>query len=191
MLLLRRELPTRLGTRSFGHALTTFNHVKVPGSALLGSLRKPADTRAHFLNTIWRVGIGSLSLTSTIVPALKMVAYTTAIYSMRRCITGLRNKPTPIISFRTQQIPILHALAQGYVLDALYQRATEWFMKTPQEDINRRNAIATIVKATMIGHWRRTGCMLSDRCGAQGLFDHNHLICMEVCVSPLPLLYYR
>lgn len=86
----------------------------------------------------------------------------------------------PILSFRTQQTPILHALAQGFVLDAFYQQATEWFSKLSPKDVNQRNSIAAIVKATMIGHWRRTGCNLADRCGAQGMFDCNQILPLEV-----------
>ncbi|KAK7685063.1 hypothetical protein QCA50_011900 [Cerrena zonata] len=175
-----RELPTRVGSRSFGHALTYFDNVRLAPSALLGSPQKVDDERAHFLKMIWRVGIGSLSLTSTVPAVLKLAAYITATYSKRRCVTGPRNQLIPIISFRTQQIPILHAMAQGFVLDSFYQQATKWFSEISPDNVDERNAIAAIVKATMIGHWRRTGCTLADRCGAQGMFDCNQITSLEM-----------
>ena len=186
-----RELPTRVGTRAFGHAITTFDHVRVPFSALLGSIEKASDEREHFMKTIWRVSVGTLCLTSTAIAALKVSVYVTATYSKRRSITGPKAQQIPVITFRTQQAPILHALAQGYVLDAFYQQATEWFTSTPQEDLSRRNAIAAIFKATVLGHWRRTGCTLADRCGAQDMFEYNQIRVFEVrgLLSSSPFMF--
>ncbi|KAI0827408.1 acyl-CoA oxidase [Trametes gibbosa] len=175
-----RELPTRTGSKAFGHALTYFDHVTLPPDALLGDVDAKTNPRDHFLRMLWRVGIGSLSLAAVVVPGLKMAAYIGARYSLRRTVDGgARGKRVPIMSFRTQQLPILHALAQGFVLEAFFWRATAWLEYVPVEDINLRNAICAIVKATMIGHWRRTGITIVDRCGAQGMFDYNMLFPME------------
>lgn len=89
------------------------------------------------------------------------------------------------MSFRTQQLPILHSLAQGFVLEAFYNSATTWFSDTPHEDWKTRSAVSTILKAVMIGHWRRTGVNVIDRCGAQGMFDHNQMLPMEVSLYSL------
>ncbi|KAI0372497.1 acyl-CoA oxidase [Pilatotrama ljubarskyi] len=179
-----RELPTRTGSKAIGHALTYFDHVTLPAEALLGPIEHPAvHPRDFFLRTLWRVGIGSLSLAAMVAPGLKMAAYIGATYSLRRTVESgaRRGERVPIISFRTQQLPILHALAQGFVLEAFFWRATAWLADAVpvEEKIYLRNAICTIVKATMIGHWRRTGITIVDRCGAQGMFDHNQLFPME------------
>ena len=138
--------------------------------------------RHHFLRMIWRVGIGSLSLAALVVPALKMAAYIGANYSVRRKVGSgtAGDQRVPIMSFQTQQLPILHALAQGFVLDAFYRRTTAWLTEIPLDNMSLRNAISAIVKATMTGHWRRTGITIVDRCGAQGMFDFNLLLPMEV-----------
>ncbi|KAL1948493.1 hypothetical protein VTO73DRAFT_12568 [Trametes versicolor] len=175
-----QELPTRTGSKAIGHALTYFDHVPLPREALLGELDPKLHPREYFLRTLWRVSIGSLSLTAVVAPGLKMAAYIGARYSLRRTVdSGARGKRVPIMSFRTQQLPILHALAQGFVLEAFFRRAAGWLTDTPVENINLRNAICAIVKATMIGHWRRTGITIVDRCGAQGMFDFNMLFPME------------
>ncbi|KAI0634238.1 acyl-CoA oxidase [Trametes polyzona] len=176
-----QELPTRTGSKAIGHALTYFDHVTLPAEALLGPLEHPPlHPREHFLRTLWRVGIGSLSLAAVVAPGLKMAAYVGARYSLRRTVdSGARGRRVPIMSFRTQQLPILHALAQGFVLEAFFWRATGWLEGIPVENIHLRNAICAIVKATMIGHWRRTGITIVDRCGAQGMFDFNMLFPME------------
>ncbi|EKM52307.1 uncharacterized protein PHACADRAFT_164229 [Phanerochaete carnosa HHB-10118-sp] len=179
--IMARELPTRSGSKAIGHALTYFDHVILPPSALLGEIDLKEHPRNFFLKTLWRVSIGSLSLSATVVPGLKIAAFIAAKYSAGRCVAGPTGSPISLISFRTQQLPILHSLAQGFALEALYRRATAWVSAmTPVEDINLRNAICAIVKATMIGHWRRTGVTVADRCGAQGTFDYNQLMPMEM-----------
>jgi acyl-CoA oxidase len=42
---------------------------------------------------------------------------------MRRKVAGTHGQPTPIISFRTQQLPILYTLAQVFVLEAFSKDA--------------------------------------------------------------------
>ncbi|KAI0077143.1 acyl-CoA oxidase [Panus rudis PR-1116 ss-1] len=171
-----KALPSRGGSKAMGHAITYFNHVILPPSALLGDISGVENPRRHFLQTIWRVGVGSLSLSATVIPSLKASAYIAWKYSQRRCVTGRGGQPNPIISFRTQQIPILNAISQAFVLDAFYEKACAWFVAISQENIELRNAIATIAKATMIGHWNRSGTAIVDRCGAQGTFDVNQIL---------------
>ncbi|KAI0074679.1 acyl-CoA oxidase [Panus rudis PR-1116 ss-1] len=171
-----KALPSRGGSRSMGHTITYFDHVVLPPSSLLGDLRKVQDHRQHFLHTIWRVGVGSLSLSALVIPCLKVSAYTLGKYSQQRYITGPSGRPIPIISFRTQHMPILNALAQAFVLDAFYKQVCEWFTETPREKIELRNAFSTIAKATLFGHWYRTMSTFSERCGARGLFDVNQLL---------------
>uniref|UniRef100_A0A0W0G6J1 Acyl-CoA dehydrogenase NM domain-like protein n=1 Tax=Moniliophthora roreri TaxID=221103 RepID=A0A0W0G6J1_MONRR len=175
-----RELPTRSGSKAVGHAITSFEHVIVPATSLLGEIKDARPAKVQFFDSIWRVSIGSMSLAGMVAPGLKMAAYIAAKYSQRRKVTNLDGTLVPILSFRTQQLPILHALAQGFVLNAFYERACSWVSECHQKDCSLRIAIATIVKATMVGHWRRTGCIIADRCGAQSTFDANQLLPMEM-----------
>ncbi|KZT19609.1 acyl-CoA oxidase [Neolentinus lepideus HHB14362 ss-1] len=174
------ELPTRCGSKPVGHALTYFDHVHLPPAALLGDLNIPKDPRKHFLRTIWRVGIGSISLTAVVISGLKIAACIVAMYSSRRLIGGVGGHTVPIIMFRTQQIPILHALAQAFVLQALYEELTRRISLLHADDCDLRNALATVFKVVAIQNWRRTIPLLADRCGAQGLFEHNQIIPMEM-----------
>lgn len=178
-----REFPTRTGSKALGHALTCFQNVTLPPQSLLGDIIAPGDHRRNFMETIHRVGVGSLTLSAVAIPGLKMAAYIGARYSMRRCVTGRSGRPMPIMSFRTQQLPILHCLAQGYVLEKFYRRCIEWLRNVPKEDLQSLNALQAIAKVTIIGHWRRTGCTIADRCGAQGTFDFNQIMPMEVRTS--------
>lgn len=174
-----RVLPKRAGSKPVDHAITYFNHVRLPATALLGSLEKPADLRQNFLSVIWRVGVGSLVLSSVTVPILKASAYVAGRYSVRRTVTGADGKPTAIIGFRTQQLPILHTLAQAFVLEAYSRDAAERFL-APNLDPRVRHGIAAALKAVTVLHCQQSLYSLSERCGAQGLFEHNQIIASQV-----------
>ncbi|KAJ5614696.1 acyl-CoA dehydrogenase/oxidase, partial [Penicillium herquei] len=172
-----RRLPNRTGSSQLDHSVTTFDHVKLPGSALLGSIKKPENMRDQFLDLIQRVAVGTLALSTILIPTLKRAVYVAGKYSMRRSIQGNNQnaEPTPIISFRTQQRPILHTIAQIAVFEPLVQVAIDTFMESiPEPAI--QSAIATIVKAVLVSSSQRSLFELSERCGAQGLFGYNHII---------------
>ncbi|KAJ5591626.1 acyl-CoA dehydrogenase/oxidase [Penicillium hispanicum] len=169
------KLPHRPGTRPIDHSVTGFYHVKLPSSALLGSLEKPKDTQAHFLSIIRRVTVGTLSLSTVMLPILKRAVYVAGTYSISRHINGKDGKPIPIIHFRTQQRPVLHALAQIAVLEAYMADATRRFVQ-PGLHPAVRHGIATALKAVVSAAPQRNLLELSDRCGAQGLYEHNHIV---------------
>lgn len=169
-----RALPRRAGSQGLDHAITMFERKWLPPNALLGSLGKPANGRLHFLSIIRRVAVGTLALSMLNIPALKTSAYLAGAYSMRRAITSPDNKQTPIIQFRTQQRPILHAFAEAAVYEASAKYCTELFVASRQETV--RHAVATAFKAAITSATQETLVQLSDRCGAQGLFEHNGII---------------
>ncbi|KAF4618229.1 hypothetical protein D9613_011551 [Agrocybe pediades] len=177
-----RPLPTPLGNKPMGYCITSFDHVQLPLSALLGELEPTINPRIHFLSEIWRIGIGSVCLTSAVIPSLKVAAYITAQYSRRRMISDPRGGMVPIISFRTQQAPILYALVQAIVLEAFFKDIRQYFTDRSLDNITQRNAFSTIFKAIAIAHWRKTSMNLADRCGAQGLFQHNEIVALQMDV---------
>lgn len=169
-----RVLPQRAGSKPVDHAITYFDHVRLPAAALLGSLEKPADLRQNFLSVIWRVGVGSLALSTLSITALKASVYVAGRYSLRRTVTGADGAPMPIIAFRTQQLPIFHTLAQVFVLEAYARDASEQFVN-PDLDPRVRHGIAATLKAVMLQHCQSSLYSLAERCGAQGLVP-THLL---------------
>lgn len=153
----------------------------MPSSALLGKLEKPKDLRINFLRVIWRVAVGSLALSTLSIPALKAGVYVAGKYSLRRTVTGPDGSPMPIISFRTQQLPILHTLAQTQVLEAFAATAIEWFTRDGL-DMTVKHGIAAALKAVMLHHVQTSLYQLAERCGAQGLYEHNQIIESQVRV---------
>ncbi|KAG8664218.1 uncharacterized protein FPOAC1_013925 [Fusarium poae] len=73
-------------TKPLDHAITTFHHVQLPPSALLGSTSKPKHERAEFLRQIWRVAVGTLSLSIMGISAMRVGTRIAALYSERRTI---------------------------------------------------------------------------------------------------------
>ena len=178
-----RVLPPCGGSRPLNHSLTYFNHVRLPPTALLGSIKKPADPRASFFTKIYRVAVGTIALSSLGIASLKVASYIAAKYSLRRhVVDAATGVSKPIISFQTQKQPILTAVAQAFVLQAMHKQAVAWFMDAAL-DPRVRHAIATVHKVTMIQTAQAANFTLGDRCGAQGLFEANQLPSMHVRAS--------
>ncbi|KAH8692187.1 hypothetical protein BGW36DRAFT_42969 [Talaromyces proteolyticus] len=165
--------------RMMDHAITSFHGVSLPPNAMLGDLAKPDNFREAFLKAIGRIGAGTLALSLWVIPFLKSATFIVGKYSMRRTVQlGLGGDRAPIISFRTQHMPVLHALAQISVLEAFADWATTQFTNT-QLDPRSRYGIAVIVKAVFVNHGQDTLAGLIERSGAQGVFLHNQMTVFE------------
>lgn len=165
----------RAGSKPVDHAITSFNHVHLPASALLGSIQKPESMRSNFFSVISRVTVGTLALSLVMIPALKRAVYVAGKYSLGRKVQGFDGKFTPIIAFRTQQRPILHTLAKIAVFEAYAEDSVQRFMQ-PDLKPQLRHGIATTLKAVFNSATQTALFELAERCGAQGLFRHNHII---------------
>ena len=89
------------------------------------------------------------------------------------------DKGTPIIQFRTQQIPILHVIAQASVLAEYAAWSIKRFMD--QQASNRlRHAHAMLFKTIAVTHTLNSTSTLSQEMGWRGLFEDNHIIRCEV-----------
>ncbi|KAJ5951126.1 uncharacterized protein N7479_009539 [Penicillium vulpinum] len=168
-------LPRRAASKPVNHAITNFNHVRLPHSALLGTLDKPKDVRKHFLSSIWRIGVGTLALPLNMISVMKRAVFVAGKYSQRRHISGPDQKLKPIISFPTQYGPILHALAQIFVFEAYARRSIQYFQDTNLAP-PVRHAMGTMSKAVLYKTSQACLFTLSERCGAQGLYENNHII---------------
>ncbi|KLO15450.1 acyl-CoA dehydrogenase NM domain-like protein [Schizopora paradoxa] len=184
-----RLLPGRPGTEALDHAVTRFNHVRLPSSALLGDHKKPTDFRANFMSCIHRVSIGSLAVSLVVIPSLSVSAYIAAKYSLQRTVAvgpdSASGPPTraPIWNFRTQQIPILRAFAQVEVMKAFANEAITSYTNTKTSlDPRTRAGIACCVKAFLAQQGEGSLSALSERCGAQGLFNYNQIASTQLAI---------
>lgn len=177
-------LPDRSGTRPVGHAITSFNRVRLPATAFVGDIKSTLRPRIQFLTSIWRLGIGSATMAALCIPGLRIAAYITTQYAKRRMVANSQGARVPILSFRTTQVPILRALCQATVLEAFYKELRPYFSASEHLDLSSvvdiRNGLAAVFKTLSIHHYRESSVTLTDRLGAQGLFTENQLVAMEV-----------
>lgn len=169
-----RRAPPRDDSDPVNHSVTSFNHVRLPGSALLGSLEEPQNLREQFLSSIWRVTVGSLLICFDAITSLQLAAYTVGKYSLRRKAKGALPHPVPIMEFRTQQAPILQALASASVFSAFRKWAIPLFLDK-QLDIDVRRAVSALCKVLLLTQHQAIMEVLITRCGAQGVFRYNGL----------------
>ncbi|PLN80602.1 acyl-CoA dehydrogenase/oxidase [Aspergillus taichungensis] len=165
----------RTGSKPLDHTITTFSHVRLPFSALLGSLETPANERDNFLSITRRIHVGSLALTMGLIPLLKRAVFVAGRYSINRQIGGPKNEPISIISLRTQQQPILYALAKIAVLEAYAQESIRLF-QDPTLGPDVKQGIVAAFKAVGTQATHSALFALTARCGARGLYAENHII---------------
>lgn len=171
-----RALPRRPGgVNSVDHAITTFNHVRVPSNMLLGSIEMPQDMRKDFYQQIQRVGAGTLSISLSNISSLRMCAYIAGKYSLRREVSNPKETgKMPIITFSTQHRPILTSLAMASVFEEFSKSTIDAFMDTKQ-DPRVRHGFACVFKATLIHTTQSLLGEMMDRCGWQGLMAFNQI----------------
>lgn len=126
------------------------------------------------MQQIWRVSVGTLSLSITGVAAIKVATQVAALYSRRRKVASPDGRErVSIMSFSTQQRPILDGWTSGIVMESYARWTVKEFMD-PRHTPPVRHALATVFKAT-ITRACRVLSELSERCGWQGLFAHNQI----------------
>lgn len=84
-----------------------------------------------------------------------------------------------VIKFRTQNLPILHAISQYRVLPAFLVEAATTF-RNRKVDPRVRHAISTVFKAVALQHFQKSIKALHDECGWHGYYGHNQILQLEV-----------
>ncbi|KAJ3543335.1 hypothetical protein NM688_g5865 [Phlebia brevispora] len=168
-----RQLPPRSGGSPLDYAITTFDHIHLPPSSFLGaSLDRPID-RQNLLNQyVSQVGVAALTLSVSTIAGAKIIACVGADYSYRRQVQGKGPERVPIISFRTQQLPVLYATAIAYVLDAWQPYVIAQYMQLGL-DHRVRHGLTVVFKALVCRLFTKSAQDIGERLGAQGTFGHN------------------
>ncbi|KAI0259533.1 acyl-CoA dehydrogenase NM domain-like protein [Gloeopeniophorella convolvens] len=169
-----RLLPQPGGRNPINHCLIWFNQARIPSTALLRGVASSKDQRSAFQASVSRVAIGMLAICSFSASSLMLSSCIAARYSQRRTVLDAAGVHKPILSFQTQRIPILRALAEAFVLRASRDRAISDFCNR-DIDPHVRQEIAVLSKVTAVMHARASKIELGDRCGAQGLFAINQI----------------
>lgn len=179
------RLPPRSGTCPLDFSITSFNHVRLPPTALVASdvhdFSAPLHRLESWWDEIWRIQLGTLAVPAPWVSAMKAVAFIGTRYSSWRCTLGKNNQSTPILAFRTQQWAVSHATAVSIVMENWYPLIVRQALE--QADPRLRHALSVIAKTTICRHFQRCVAEVSERCGAQGTFDQNYMARIEVRVT--------
>jgi len=163
--------------------MTRFDHVQLPSTALLTTLDRAEDRRAEFFHDIWRVIVGSLSLAGALIPGLRVISFIAGKYSLRRTVTDASTGlPRPIISFSTQYIPVMSAVADTFVLIPFVKSAHAAFTD-PKHGPEMKHFLAAVSKVTLFERSLKNVTALGDRCGAQGLLQANQFNPFLVCIG--------
>ncbi|KAI4599645.1 hypothetical protein KJ359_001742 [Pestalotiopsis sp. 9143b] len=172
-----KVLPYRSGSKPVDHAITSFKHVKLSPTALLGALEIHGDAREIFYRQIRRVHVGTLALSLSNIIALQSSAYTAWRYSLRRriAVPGNTADRAAIYSFPTQRRPIISAAAHSIIFKA-YAAETVRQFRDESVEWKVRYGLATIFKAYVSCYTQGALGELADRCGWQGLFGYNQII---------------
>ena len=182
-----RRLSPLGSSNTVNHALTYFNHVKLPPAALLTTAHRAKDPRAEFFHNLSRVVVGTLSMAAVYLPALRIISYVGGKYSLRRNVTDTSTGLSrPIIAFSTQYIPVMTAMADAFVSIA-FVRSIHLAIRDPWLGPGMKHFLAAILKVTIFGHAMRDAIAIGDRCGAQGLLQVNQLNAFLVCIELSPV----
>ena len=170
-----RRLPVRSGADPLDFSLTSFEHVFLPQTSLLGStLEAPQSPLGAWWNEVQRLTVGSMVVAAPALQAMKHVAYIGGKYSLYRSVIGKNASPIPIISFPTQQWPILHGIALSFVLDAWYREVSALIGEACL-DRPVQHGLAVTVKTVICRSFQSSAEAIAERCGAQGLFENNFI----------------
>ncbi|KAJ3544707.1 hypothetical protein NM208_g2916 [Fusarium decemcellulare] len=165
--------------------INTANSTMVPGVVLSpghswGGLIGSEDPRKDIFGHIQRVTVGTLSLSLTHIPLLRLMAYIAGKYSQRRTVASANPaQRVPIISFSTQYSPILTALTFASVLEAFGQQIYQSFAK---QNPRVKSGLAYVFKQTAFSAGETLYNEMIERCGWQGLYGHNQMIEMAMCI---------
>lgn len=175
-----RLLPARCGTSAVDYAATSFHNVHLPPSAFLGErMDMPRDRRSLMRAYIWRTVVGQVTIGQVALTGMKASSYIGVKYSLRRRVRSDSGEAVPIMSFRTQQLPMLYITAITHVLDAWTPALLQQFTSS-ELSLDVRQGLAAVFKTTVCRFMTQCCREVGERLGAQGTFVHNMVGRLEV-----------
>ncbi|MEU1403238.1 acyl-CoA dehydrogenase [Streptomyces sp. NPDC005728] len=185
-----RRLPLRSGA-PVDHCLTAFDRVPLPREALLESDhgRLDADGRLHsslgnrrkrFLQSIGRVTMGKLCMSSAAVGATRAALAIAVRYGGHRRVSGPRaGERIPVNAHRSHHGRLLKGLATAYAMTFLHRSVlSRWAAHHADRDAGVRaetERLIAVAKSWITWRARDITIECRERCGAQGLFAANGL----------------
>ncbi|MDX3119064.1 acyl-CoA dehydrogenase [Streptomyces scabiei] len=169
------------------HCLTSFDHLPLPGRALLQGEHGRLDAegaftsslgnrRKRFLTSIARVTAGKLCMSAAAVGASRAALAIAVRYGDQRLVSGSRpGRRVPVNSHRTHHGRLLQAVATTYAMTLLHRSLTAEWARHTADDRDRLERLIALAKAWTTWQARTIALEARERCGAQGLLPANHL----------------
>ncbi|MFF1547022.1 acyl-CoA dehydrogenase [Streptomyces sp. NPDC058291] len=169
------------------HCLTSFDHLPLPGRALLqgehGRLGPDGafasslgNRRKRFLTSIARVTAGKLCMSAAAVGASRAALAIAVRYGDQRHVSGSRpGRRIPVNTHRTHHGRLLRAVATAYAMTLLHRSLTSAWTRHTADDRDRLERLIALAKAWITWQARTIALEARERCGAQGLLPANHL----------------
>lgn len=183
-----RRLPARMGS-PVDHCLTSFDRCFVARTALLaGPQGQVGDggefssaltsRRRRLLVSIGRVTPGKLAMSACAVGSARVALAVAVRYAGNRTVAGPRGTGAiPVYAHRTHHGPLAEALAMVFAMSLLHRRALDRWEASAGADDDRDAAERLVAVAKGWITWRARDVIVEcrERCGAQGLLEHNGL----------------
>ncbi|WP_406447634.1 acyl-CoA dehydrogenase family protein [Streptomyces sp. NBC_00876] len=182
-----RRLPARMGS-PVDHCLTSFDQVFVGRGALLGGDQGrvgddgefrsgTAGRRRRFLTSVARVTAGRICMSASAVGSARATLAVAVRYGGHRYISGIRPSPrVPVIAHRSHHGPLAEAMATVFAMSLLHRRVlARWEAAADRPAAEREEVqrLVDIAKGWITWQARAVIVECRERCGAQGLLEHN------------------
>jgi acyl-CoA oxidase len=177
-------LPDKPGL-DLDNAMTHFDRVRLPRSAIMLGEHSTLDAHGCFNSTVGpherftramsRVTQGKLGVTGAHLACARAALDIAVRYALQRLTYAPDGRSVPIMAYANHQRALLGGIAQAYALTLLLQRARTEYLAVAGRSEPAIDRMAAVAKA--LGSWTAQHIVLTcrERCGAQGMFSHNHI----------------
>lgn len=182
-----RPLPQTPGS-AVDHAITSFDRVLLPRTALLagdhGDLTTEgafhstlASRRRRFLRSIQRVTTGKLCLSAGALAGARASLTIAVRYAHRRhTFAPASRSGVPVFAYRCHQTRLLGAVARAYAATFLLRETTRSCADADAAEPADAEVLVAAAKGWITWHARDIVIECRERCGAQGLLSTNRIV---------------
>ncbi|MFE3739977.1 acyl-CoA dehydrogenase [Streptomyces sp. NPDC059134] len=182
-----RLLPERFGS-PLDHCVTSFDRVFVGRDALLGGVRgrlgqvtgdgafssAERNRRRRLLVSIGRVNAGKLSMSAGALGGARVALALAVRYGGHRLITGPRaSERVPVLAHRSHHGPLTGGLATVFAMTLLHRTVVDAWEARTEENRGETERLVAVAKGWITWRAREIIVECRERCGAQGLLEHN------------------
>ncbi|MFJ7996879.1 acyl-CoA dehydrogenase [Streptomyces sp. NPDC096310] len=182
-----RLLPERFGS-PLDHCVTSFDRVFVGRDALLGGVRgrlgritgdgafssAERNRRRRLLASIGRVNAGKLSMSAGALGGARVALALAVRYGGHRLITGPRAaERVPVFAHRSHHGPLTGGLATVFAMTLLHRTVVDAWETRTEANRGETERLVAVAKGWITWRAREIIVECRERCGAQGLLEHN------------------